>query len=97
MLDYTVTRVLFESTDGETTRELSPGGLTDLRSALVNNAVFGALAVTHCGLHAYLRGTAPYLTEGTSAFVRHSRDVARGNLDAYCLLAPVSCICTIFK
>nr|CDS29834.2 dicer 1 [Hymenolepis microstoma] len=90
VLDYTVTRVLFESTDGETVRELSPGGLTDLRSALVNNAVFGALAVTHCGLHAYLRGTAPYLTEGTSAFLRHIRNVSRGSLNSKRLLTPDS-------
>ncbi|VDO03254.1 unnamed protein product [Rodentolepis nana] len=88
VLDYTVTRVLFESTDGETVRELSPGGLTDLRSALVNNAVFGSLAVTHCGLHAYLRSTSPHLTEGTSAFLRHTRSAPRGNLDSKCPLVP---------
>lgn len=90
VLDYAVTRVLFASTDADTARELSPGGLTDLRAALVNNAVFGALAVTRCCLHAHLRATAPFLTQGVAAFVRHNRDVARGDLDAYCLLAPVS-------
>ncbi|UMM25863.1 hypothetical protein L5515_005509 [Caenorhabditis briggsae] len=40
VLDYMITRYLFEDV-----RQYSPGVLTDLRSALVNNTIFASLAV----------------------------------------------------
>lgn len=40
VLDYMITRYLFEDS-----RQYSPGVLTDLRSALVNNTIFASLAV----------------------------------------------------
>lgn len=83
VLDYAVTRFLFTT---DATARLSPGALTDLRSALVNNVVFGALAVRH-GLHAFLRAAAPPLTRTMALFLRHHHDVVRGDLDV--LIAPV--------
>ena len=49
VLDYVVTRHLYEDPRGH-----SPGALTDLRSALVNNTIFASLAVKH-GFHKYFR------------------------------------------
>ncbi|VDM30714.1 unnamed protein product [Hydatigera taeniaeformis] len=82
VLDYAVTRFLFTT---DATARLSPGALTDLRSALVNNVVFGALAVRH-GLHAFLRAAAPPLTRTMALFLRHHHDVVHGDLDV--LIAP---------
>uniref|UniRef100_A0A8R1IC10 DRBM domain-containing protein n=2 Tax=Caenorhabditis japonica TaxID=281687 RepID=A0A8R1IC10_CAEJA len=42
VLDYMITRYLFEDV-----RQYSPGVLTDLRSALVNNTIFASLAVKY--------------------------------------------------
>ena len=42
VLDYMITRHLFEDR-----RQHSPGVLTDLRSALVNNTIFASLAVKY--------------------------------------------------
>ncbi|KAL5107030.1 Endoribonuclease Dcr-1 [Taenia crassiceps] len=87
VLDYAVTRFLFTT---DATARLSPGALTDLRSALVNNVVFGALAVRH-GLHAFLRAAAPPLTRTMALFLRHHHDVVRGDLDV--LIAPEVNVC----
>lgn len=42
ILDYLITRFLFEHK-----KQYSPGVLTDLRSALVNNTIFASLAVKY--------------------------------------------------
>ncbi|CAI2349147.1 unnamed protein product [Caenorhabditis sp. 36 PRJEB53466] len=42
VLDYMITRYLFEDV-----RQYSPGVLTDLRSALVNNTIFASLAIKY--------------------------------------------------
>lgn len=42
VLDYLITRYLFEHK-----KQYSPGVLTDLRSALVNNTIFASLAVKY--------------------------------------------------
>jgi len=42
ILDFLITRLLFDDP-----RKHSPGTLTDLRSALVNNTFFASLAVTY--------------------------------------------------
>ena len=90
VLDYVVTRFLFSSSENCNDTEsgyLSPGALTDLRSALVNNAVFGALAVRDLRLHTFLRATSPHLTRTIAAFVEHFSALG-DDLDA--LVAPVS-------
>lgn len=57
VLDYLITRHLYDDV-----RLHSPGALTDLRSALVNNTIFASLAVRH-GFHKYFRHLSPALNE----------------------------------
>ncbi|KAF6212369.1 hypothetical protein GE061_012891 [Apolygus lucorum] len=63
VLDYLITRHLYEDK-----RAHSPGALTDLRSALVNNTIFASLTVKH-GLHKYFRHLSPGLGEVVQRFV----------------------------
>jgi hypothetical protein len=58
-----ITRHLYEDK-----RAHSPGALTDLRSALVNNTIFASLAVRH-GLHKFFRHLSPGLGEVVQRFV----------------------------
>lgn len=53
----------------EDPRQHSPGALTDLRSALVNNTIFASLAVRH-GFHKYFRHLSPGLNDVIDRFVR---------------------------
>jgi hypothetical protein len=62
--DYLITRHLYEDS-----RQHSPGALTDLRSALVNNTIFASLAVRY-GFHKYFRHLSPGLNEVVDHFVR---------------------------
>ncbi|PSN49931.1 Endoribonuclease Dcr-1 [Blattella germanica] len=64
VLDYLITRHLYEDS-----RQHSPGALTDLRSALVNNTIFASLAVRY-GFHKYFRHLSPGLNEVVDRFVR---------------------------
>ncbi|XP_058796621.1 endoribonuclease Dcr-1 [Phymastichus coffea] len=64
VLDYLITRHLYEDP-----RQHSPGALTDLRSALVNNTIFASLAV-RCGFHKYFRHLSPGLNTVIDRFVR---------------------------
>nr|AFX89032.1 dicer 1 [Mayetiola destructor] len=64
VLDYLITRHLYEDP-----RQHSPGALTDLRSALVNNTIFASLAVRH-GFHKYFRHLSPSLNDVIDRFVR---------------------------
>lgn len=64
VLDYLITRHLYEDP-----RQHSPGALTDLRSALVNNTIFASLAVRH-DFHKYFRHLSPGLNEVIDRFVR---------------------------
>ncbi|XP_015185292.1 PREDICTED: endoribonuclease Dcr-1 [Polistes dominula] len=64
VLDYLITRHLYEDA-----RQHSPGALTDLRSALVNNTIFASLAV-RCGFHKYFRHLSPGLNIVINRFVR---------------------------
>jgi len=64
ILDYLITRHLYEDS-----RQHSPGALTDLRSALVNNTIFASLAV-RCGFHKYFRHLSPGLSVVINRFVR---------------------------
>uniref|UniRef100_A0A094ZUJ5 Endoribonuclease Dcr-1 n=1 Tax=Schistosoma haematobium TaxID=6185 RepID=A0A094ZUJ5_SCHHA len=62
VLDYVITRFLYEDS-----KQHSPGVLTDLRSALVNNNIFAALAV-RIGLHKYFRASSPQLLHTIDVF-----------------------------
>ncbi len=64
VLDYLITRHLYEDD-----RKHSPGALTDLRSALVNNTIFASLAVRH-EFHKYFRHFSPGLQAVINRFVR---------------------------
>lgn len=64
VLDYLITRHLFEDP-----RQHSPGALTDLRSALVNNTIFASLAVRH-GFHKHFRHLSAGLHQVIDRFVR---------------------------
>lgn len=64
VLDYLITRYLYEDP-----RCHSPGTLTDLRSALVNNTFFAALAVKY-NFHKYLMMLSSELYRVIDGFVR---------------------------
>jgi endoribonuclease Dicer len=64
LLDYLITRYLFEDP-----RCHSPGTLTDLRSALVNNTFFASLAVKY-NFHKYLKFISDELTHVIEGFVK---------------------------
>lgn len=52
----------------EDKRQHSPGALTDLRSALVNNTIFASLAVRN-GFHKYFKHLSPGLSDVVCRFV----------------------------
>nr|XP_034838755.1 endoribonuclease Dcr-1 [Maniola hyperantus] len=64
ILDYLITRHLYEDP-----RRHSPGALTDLRSALVNNTIFATLAARH-GFHKYFRHMSPGLNDVLTKYVK---------------------------
>nr|ACC62400.2 ribonuclease III [Penaeus monodon] len=64
VLDYLITRHLYEDK-----RQHSPGALTDLRSALVNNTIFASLAVKY-DYHKYFRHFSPGLDRVIRDFVK---------------------------
>ena len=64
VLDYLITRHLYQDP-----RLHSPGALTDLRSALVNNTIFACLAVRH-QFHKFFKHLSPGLQNVCDRFVR---------------------------
>lgn len=68
VLDYLITRHLFEDS-----RQHSPGTLTDLRSALVNNTIFASLAVKY-DFHKYFKSLCPGLAVVIDRFVKMQQD-----------------------
>lgn len=64
IIDYLITRHLYEDE-----RAHSPGTLTDLRSALVNNIIFASLAVK-LGFHHFFKHLSPGLHEVIQRFVK---------------------------
>lgn len=84
VLDYLITRHLYEDT-----RLHSPGELTDLRSALVNNTIFASLAVRH-GFHRYFRHLSPGLQEVIERFIRLQEESGHALVEEY-LIAEYEC------
>ena len=74
VLDYLITRHLFEDE-----RQHSPGTLTDLRSALVNNTIFATLAVKF-EFHKYFLHFSPGLHSVVSRFVKIQLENGHGSL-----------------
>nr|KAG5691629.1 hypothetical protein BaRGS_023800 [Batillaria attramentaria] len=68
ILDYVITRHLYEDS-----QRYSPGILTDLRSALVNNNIFAALAVKW-DFHKYFKAISPSLFAVIDKFVVRQKD-----------------------
>ena len=68
MLDYVITRHLYEDSD-----KYSPGVLTDLRSALVNNNIFAALAVKW-DMHKFFKAISPSLFAVMEKFVSRQKE-----------------------
>ncbi|KFM83630.1 Endoribonuclease Dcr-1, partial [Stegodyphus mimosarum] len=81
VLDYLITRHLYEDP-----KKHSPGTLTDLRSALVNNTFFASLAVKY-DFHKFFKAISPGLFNVINKFVllkEHNSDLA-DYLQAYYL------------
>nr|AWH61386.1 putative dicerB [Actinia equina] len=68
VLDFVVTECLYSRN-----KRLSPGELTDLRQALVNNNIFAKIAVEH-GYHKYLKQTSPEWFKKIGDFVQKLED-----------------------
>ncbi|XP_011693477.1 PREDICTED: endoribonuclease Dicer-like isoform X2 [Wasmannia auropunctata] len=68
ILDFLITCYIYENCGN-----LSPGDLTDLRSALVNNVTFACLTVRY-GLHTALLAYAPKLHEIIDRFVKFQEE-----------------------
>jgi len=66
--DFLITCHIYENCG-----DLSPGALTDLRSALVNNITFACLSVRY-GLHTALLAYAPKLHEIIDRFVKFQEE-----------------------
>ncbi|XP_065199938.1 endoribonuclease Dcr-1 [Planococcus citri] len=85
VLDYLITRHLYEDK-----RQHSPGALTDLRSALVNNTIFAALAIRF-GFHKYFRHLSPGLADVIHRFVRIQEDNNHTIFEEYYLINEEEC------
>lgn len=80
VLDFLITRHLYNDP-----RLHSPGALTDLRSALVNNTIFASLAVRH-GFHKYFRHLSPGLHEVVNRFVQIQEENGHSISEEYYLI-----------
>ncbi|XP_050314512.1 endoribonuclease Dcr-1 isoform X2 [Anthonomus grandis grandis] len=85
VLDYLITRHLYQDP-----RMHSPGSLTDLRSALVNNTIFASLAVRH-DFHKYFRHLSPGLNEVVERFIRLQEEGGHSILDELYLVPETEC------
>nr|XP_006824151.1 PREDICTED: LOW QUALITY PROTEIN: endoribonuclease Dicer-like [Saccoglossus kowalevskii] len=74
ILDYLITKHLYDHHQHH-----SPGALTDLRSALVNNTIFASLAVKY-DYHKYFKAIAPELFHVIDNFVKfqHATEETQG-------------------
>ncbi|KAG5899464.1 hypothetical protein JTB14_015317 [Gonioctena quinquepunctata] len=85
VLDYLITRHLYEDP-----RMHSPGALTDLRSALVNNTIFASLAVRN-NFHKYFRHLSPGLNEVVERFIRLQEESGHSLVDEMYLVVETEC------
>jgi hypothetical protein len=65
ILDFLVTQHIYNNCK----KDLKPGELTDLRSALVNNNIFAVIAVQN-NYHQYLKEHSPHLFSNIGHFVK---------------------------
>ncbi|XP_056646344.1 endoribonuclease Dcr-1 [Diorhabda sublineata] len=85
VLDYLITRHLYEDP-----RMHSPGALTDLRSALVNNTIFASLAVRN-NFHKYFKHLSPGLNEVVERFIRLQEESGHSLVDELYLVIETEC------
>ena len=87
LLDFLVTQHLYFRNE-----TLSPGELTDIRQALVNNNIFAAIAVKY-GYNKYLRQMSPKWFKSIENFITRLDDEKEENLvsRAYCAADPENC------
>ncbi|CAL8072692.1 unnamed protein product [Orchesella dallaii] len=85
ILDYLITRHLYEDP-----LQHSPGSLTDLRSALVNNTIFASLAVKN-GFHKYFRHCSPGLAGVLQKFVAFQEQHGHTLTQDYYLMDEEEC------
>nr|XP_023016629.1 endoribonuclease Dcr-1 [Leptinotarsa decemlineata] len=85
VLDYLITRHLYEDP-----RMHSPGALTDLRSALVNNTIFASLAVRN-NFHKYFRHLSPGLNEVVERFIRLQEEGGHPLVEELYLVVEAEC------
>uniref|UniRef100_A0A6P7H6F8 ribonuclease III n=1 Tax=Diabrotica virgifera virgifera TaxID=50390 RepID=A0A6P7H6F8_DIAVI len=85
VLDYLITRHLYEDP-----RMHSPGALTDLRSALVNNTIFASLAVRN-NFHKYFRHLSPGLNEVVERFIRLQEESGHSLVEELYLVVETEC------
>ncbi|KYM95939.1 Endoribonuclease Dicer [Cyphomyrmex costatus] len=95
ILDFLITCYIYENNEN-----LSPGKLTDLRSALVNNITFACLSIRY-GLHVALLSYAPKLHEIIDRFVKfqEGRDYVVNDEDIYIffLLSVIQLLCVLIE
>ncbi|XP_057325041.1 endoribonuclease Dicer [Microplitis mediator] len=68
IIDILITSYIYENCG-----DLSPGDLTDLRSALVNNITFACLTVKY-GFHTALLAYAPILADSIERFIKYQQE-----------------------
>ncbi|CAJ0586802.1 unnamed protein product, partial [Mesorhabditis spiculigera] len=88
VLDYMITRYLYEHD-----RQYSPGVLTDLRSALVNNTIFASLAVKY-SFHKHFLVVCPRLHFMVEKFVKLCEEMsncANFNAEMYMITTEDEC------
>ena len=89
LLDFLVTQHLYFRHE-----KLSPGDLTDIRQALVNNNIFAAIAVKY-EYNKYLRQMSPKWFKSIENFITRLEDEKEENINlvssAYCATDPQKC------
>ena len=73
ILDFLVTQHIYYNCE----KDLKPGELTDLRSALVNNNIFAVIAIEN-HYHKYLKEYSPELFNAIRKFVRGVEEFRKG-------------------
>lgn len=87
--DFLITCHIYESCG-----LLTPGELTDLRSALVNNVTFASLTVRN-GFHKFMKYTSPKLMDVVDSFVKFQEErnhVINEEVGSYCYNVVASAV-----
>ncbi|CAH3192487.1 unnamed protein product, partial [Porites evermanni] len=80
LLDFLVTQHIYFRQENLSPENLSPGELTDIRQALVNNNIFAAIAVKY-EYNKYLKQMSPELFKSIANFITRLEDEKEENID----------------